>query len=232
MKPSAACCLIGVLSALALLAAAAPARAGTLTGVVRAEGKRIADGEAAGGAYDSRKYKFLEKVDYDELRDFVVHIEGPVAGDPGPSTNHGEVVAHKNATFLPYVLPVAAGTTVAWPNRDDIFHNAFSFSEAKPFDLGYYKDEVRHVTFDRPGRVDVFCSIHKNMHCIILVLENTYFAKTDDRGRYTIRGVPAGTYRLRVWHERMPPQVREVTVPADGEVREDFTLGITGLPAH
>lgn len=212
--------------------AAATAAGGTISGVVKAEGKRIDAPESSGSAYESRQYKFLERLDYSELRDFVVHIEGPVAGDPGPPTNRGEVVAHKNATFLPYVLPIAAGTAVAWPNRDDIFHNAFSFSEAKPFDLGYYKDEVRTVVFDKPGRVDVFCSIHKNMHCIVLVLENSFFAKTDERGRYAIRDVPPGTYRLRAWHERMPPQVREVTVPADGDVRVDFTLGITGLPTY
>jgi hypothetical protein len=125
------------------------------------------------------------------------------------------------------------GTTVEWPNQDEIFHNVFSISDPKPFDLGLYKHpEVKRVTFDMPGRVDAFCSIHKAMNCVILVLENPYFAATDDRGRYSVTNVPPGTYRLKAWHERLPSQSREITVPETGEVRVDFTLGIMNLPKY
>jgi hypothetical protein len=68
------------------------------------------------------------------------------------------------------------------------------------------------------------------MNCIVLVLENPYFASTDDRGRYTLRDVPAGVYKLKAWHERLPAQTREITVPETGDVKLDFTLGITNLP--
>jgi hypothetical protein len=112
-------------------------------------------------------------------------------------------------------------------------HNVFSISDTKPFDLGLYKHpEVKRITFDRPGRVDAFCSIHKAMNCVILVLENPHFAATDDSGHYSIPNVPPGAYKLKAWHERLPAQVKDITVPEAGEARMDFTLGITNLPKY
>jgi plastocyanin len=219
--------------------AATSAGAGNITGRVHAEGKAGAAQDAQCGLYDSKALKFAEKVDYDSMRDFVVYIEGPVGTNrPAAPEKALQVVttrkiSQKKATFSPHVLPVLVGTTVEWPNYDDIFHNVFSCSDAKQFDLGFYKDPViKSVTFDKPGRVDVFCSIHASMNCIILVLENPYFAATDGKGAYTIANVPAGTYKLKAWHERLPSQVLEITVPDTGEVREDFTLGIVNLPQY
>jgi plastocyanin len=218
--------------------AGAGARAGSITGHVHAEGKPGADQASAGGNYDSRALKFAERVDYADMRDFVVFIVGPLtnAGVAAP-TNLAQVtttrVSQQKATFSPHVLPVMVGTTVEWPNKDDIYHNVFSYSEAKQFDLGLYKDPVvTNVTFDKPGQVDVFCSIHANMSCIVLVLENPFFAVSNSRGDYLITNVPAGTYQLKAWHERLPTQVRSITVPDSGVARADFTLGITGLPKN
>jgi hypothetical protein len=131
-------------------------------------------------------------------------------------------------------LPIMVGTTVEWPNKDTIYHNVFSMSDAKQFDLGLYKGNPtnKFIVFDKPGRVDVFCSIHENMHCIILVLENPYFASTDENGNYKISGVPLGTYKLKAWQERLPADEKEITVPTNGEVKVDFTLGIKNLPQY
>jgi plastocyanin len=214
------------------------ATAGNITGMVRAEGKTGADdGSTADGAYANRKYKFAERVDYSAMHDFVVYIEGPV-GTNTVSTNVAQVVttkvAQKSATFSPHVLPVMAGTKVEWPNYDDIYHNVFSDSDAAKFDLDLYKGNPpdKNVVFDKPGRVDVFCSIHANMHCIVLVLENPYFASTDENGRYAITNVPPGTYKLKAWHERLPADEREITVPTNGVVKVDFTLTIKNLPKY
>jgi plastocyanin len=214
----------------------AAARAGTITGTVHAEGKPDAEQEAQAGNYSSHEFKFVQRMNYAEMRDFVVYIDGPVTNavvtpPAAPAVVTTVKVSQKRATFFPHVLPVMVGTTVEWPNKDDIYHNVFSYSEAKSFDLGLYKDPVvKSVTFDQPGQVDVFCSIHANMSCVVLVVQNPFFAVSDDRGAYTITNVPPGTYRLKVWHERLPSQVREITVPESGEVKADFTLGITGLP--
>lgn len=209
--------------------------AGEIVGVVHAEGKTAAGAETSGGNYDSRQFKFVERVDYAAMHDFLVYIDGPVGTNrPAPAAPLQVItrrVAQKGAMFSPHILPIVVGSTVEWPNYDDILHNVFSFSETKPFDLGLYKSpEVKRVTFDRPGRVDVFCSIHARMNCIIMVLENPFFATTNERGAYKILNVPAGIYRLKAWHERLPSKVRTITVPDSGQVKADFTLGITNLP--
>ena len=215
------------------------AHAGTITGIVRAHGKEGAEADgASGGKYDSRRFKFVERVNYEEMHDFVIYIEGAVGPKPAAPQQHAQVLTVKNpsvtqkgALFTPHVLPVLVGTTVDWPNNDDILHNVFSFSEAKPFDLGLYKSPtIESVTFDKPGKVDVFCSIHSRMSCIVLVLENPYFATANDKGHYTITNVPPGSYKLKAWHERLPSQTKEITVPETGEIKVDFTLGITNLP--
>jgi plastocyanin len=209
--------------------------AGSITGMVRAEGKKGTDAEAGGGKYESREFKFVERVNYAEMKDFVVYIEGAVGTNSEPPSQPVQVITKRvlqhGAMFTPHVLPIMVGTTVEWPNNDDILHNVFSFSEAKQFDLGLYKSpEVGRVVFDKPGRVDVFCSIHSRMNCIVLVLENPFFAATNDRGSYKIGNIPPGTYKLKAWHERLPSRVQEVTVPESGEVKVDFTLGIMNLP--
>jgi plastocyanin len=228
-----------LLSAFILILACASVPAGTITGTVRAEGKTGADDNPPdNGAYTSRKYKFVPRVDYAAMHDFVVFIEGRVGTNRPPPTNVLEVtttkIAQKGAVFSPHVLPVMVDTTVEWPNYDNIYHNVFSMSDAKQFDLGLYKGNPpdKRVTFNKPGRVDVFCSIHENMHCIILVLENPYFAATDENGRFSITNVPPGTYKLKAWHERLPADEREITVSTNGEVKVDFTLGIKNLPQY
>ena len=215
--------------------AGAHASAGTIRGSVRAEGKPGAESDALCGKYDTRKFKFAERVNYAEMRDFVVYIEGPAGPKPAvpekPVQVVTERVTQKDAMFSPHVLPVVVGTTVQWPNNDTIFHNVFSVSEPRSFDLELYKaPEIKSVTFDKPGRVDIFCSIHTRMSCVVLVLENPYFAATNEKGGYRISNVPPGTYKLKAWHERLPSQTREITVPETGEVKIDFTLGIKGLP--
>ncbi len=207
--------------------------AGAIVGTVRAEGKAEAGGSGLSGKYDSRKFKFAERVSYNDLEDFVVYIDEKPATPAAPPSKPLQVITQRDAMFHPHVLPVLAGTTVEWPNKDEIYHNVFSMSETKPFDLGLYRDpEVKKVTFDAPGKVDVFCSIHSKMSCIILVLQNPWFASVDKNGRYRIENVPAGTYKLRAWHERMPPEIQQVTVPETGEARIDFVLGIKNLPKY
>jgi plastocyanin len=209
--------------------------AGSIVGTVGATPPRNDAGpNAAGAAYESRRYKYVEKIDYDKLRDFVIYIDHPLselgAGRAGKQTVK---TTQKDANFEPHVLPVVVGSSVRWPNEDDIFHNVFSMSDAKEFDLGYYKTEkVPEVRFERVGRVDVFCAIHPRMHCIILVVPNPLFAVADEKGRFAIRNVPAGTYKVRAWHERIPSQTREIVVPEVGEVKLAFMLGFGELPKY
>lgn len=117
--------------------------------------------------------------------------------------------------FVPHVLAIRAGATVDFPNNDRTYHNVFSLSKTRRFDLGRYSaGESRAVRFDRPGIVRVFCDIHSHMNAFILVFSHPYFAVTAANGRFDLGRVPAGAYRLAVWHEGSVRETRAVTVRA------------------
>ncbi len=127
------------------------------------------------------------------------------------------------------------GTTVEWPNDDPIFHNVYSKSDAASFDLGPLQEKgdppQMQYSSDKPGEVDVFCSIHARMNCIVLVLENPYFAVSDTRGRYSIPNVPPGKYTLVAWQERLPKDIKAIEMPEHGDLcGVNFTLGPKNLP--
>ena len=108
------------------------------------------------------------------------------------------------------------GTTVDFPNNDRTYHNVFSLSKTKRFDLGRYAaGRSKAVRFDRPGIVRVFCDIHSHMNAFILVFAHRYFGVTDAAGRYQIDGVPPGTYTLSAWFDGSVQDQRTVTVAAD-----------------
>jgi plastocyanin len=136
----------------------------------------------------------------------------------------------RNETFVPHVLAITVGTTVDFPNSDQTYHNVFSLSKTKPFDLGRYAaGRSKSVRFDRPGIVRVFCDIHSHMSAFILVFGHGFFSVTDDEGRYRIDDVPPGTYTVVVWNELLPQVSRQVTVPSEGGIVDlDFSLGSGG----
>jgi plastocyanin len=136
------------------------------------------------------------------------------------------VLDQRNQAFVPYVLAIRAGTAVDFPNRDRTYHNVFSFSKAKRFDLGRYAGGLsKAVSFDEPGVVRVFCEIHSHMSAFILVFAHRYFATTDAEGRYRIDDVPPGTYTLVAWNDGEARETRTVRVPeGGGPVELDFVI--------
>ena len=132
----------------------------------------------------------------------------------------------RNESFVPHVLAIVAGTTVDFPNSDRIYHNVFSLSRTKSFDLGRYATgKSKSVRFEKPGIVRLFCDIHSHMSAFILVFAHRYFAVTDDEGRYRIDNVPPGTYTVAAWNEATPLELRRVTVPeSGGDVEQHFVL--------
>jgi plastocyanin len=126
-------------------------------------------------------------------------------------------LVQRDQSFDPRVLAVSVGTTVEFPNADPIFHNVFSVSPVKRFDLGRYpKGHSKRVTFDRPGLVNVYCEIHTNMAAYVLVLPHHAFAQPAADGSDALPDVPPGHYQLHVWHPDLPEIVRDVDLPADG----------------
>ncbi|HUL44892.1 MAG TPA: carboxypeptidase regulatory-like domain-containing protein [Bacteroidota bacterium] len=143
----------------------------------------------------------------------VVYIES--VGDsreyPPPDTH--PQLNQRDLIFRPLVLPVVVGTTVDFPNNDKVFHNVFSYSQPKEFDLGRYpQGKSKSVTFEKPGVVNVYCEIHQYMYATILVLENPYYAVPDDDGLFVIHDVPSGTYQLSFWYGRKKVATKSVTV--------------------
>jgi len=128
--------------------------------------------------------------------------------------------------FVPRLLAITVGSTVDFPNSDLTFHNVFSLSAARTFDLGRYRPgRTGSVKFERAGIVSVFCDIHTHMSAFILVLNHPFFAVTDADGRYAILDAPAGTHTLMVWSDVGVPVSRRVTVVDGGVVEADFRVG-------
>lgn len=153
----------------------------------------------------------------------VVWVEGPRAS--APPADH-LVLSQRSVQFSSPLLVVVAGQIVDMPNEDDVAHNVYSSSAAKPFNLGIYgKGEAKSVTFDRVGLVDVKCSIHHRMRADILVVPNSYYTLAAAGSHYEIRGVPAGEYTLHAWSKTSPEAQQQVTVPAAGGVTLDVSLG-------
>ena len=156
----------------------------------------------------------------------VVYLEtAPLGAFERPALARARMDQHGEA-FVPYVLPVSVGTTVDFPNNDPIFHNVFSLSKTRRFDLGRYAaGRSKSVRFDRPGIVRVFCEIHSHMSAFILVFAHRFFAATDDAGRYEIGGVPPGRYAIVAWTDGRVRERREIAIEEGaGRVRADFTV--------
>src|SRR5262245_8228284 len=161
-----------------------------------------------------------------ELENVVLYLETNFKGPfPRRTTAVEPTIRQKDETFIPQVLAIQTGDTVHFPNDDPFFHNVFSLSGARSFDLGRYpKNHVRSVRFDRPGIVKVFCHIHSHMNAVICVFDHPFFCKAAGNGTFAISQVPEGTYTLVAWHERLKPQ-RQVIHVQPGEMPSvDFVL--------
>jgi plastocyanin len=157
----------------------------------------------------------------------VVYLERAPRGASGEPDERRVRLDQRNERFVPHVLAITVGSVVDFPNNDRTYHNVFSLSDTRTFDLGRYAaGRSKAVRFDRPGIVRVFCDIHSHMNAFILVFAHRYFAVTDPDGRYRIDNVPPGTYTVSAWHESLPAESRLVTVPeAGGEIEVLFAFG-------
>src|SRR5215470_2749853 len=122
------------------------------------------------------------------------------------------VLDQVNLKFVPHVLPVLVGTTVAFPNSDEIRHNVFSPGPPR-FDLGTYAQHTtKYHVFDRPGVWTMLCNVHAEMSAYVVVTETPFFTKTDKDGKFILKDVPPGKYVVKVWHEKAKPTAVPIEV--------------------
>jgi plastocyanin len=161
-----------------------------------------------------------------DRRRSVVYLEPGPRGAFEESERKRATLDQRNEAFVPYVLAITVGTTVDFPNHDRTYHNVFSLSRPRRFDLGRYpQGESKSLRFDRPGVVRVFCDIHSHMSAFILVFAHRFFATTDAEGRFRLDDVPPGAYTLVAWNDGQVRDSRLVRVPeGEGVVEQDFVV--------
>jgi plastocyanin len=152
-----------------------------------------------------------------------VYLEG---GPKSPATETAKAsIQQKERRFVPDLVVIPAGATVSFPNFDPIFHNVFSLSKAKSFDLGNYREgQSRLVTFPLPGVVAVYCHLHSNMAASIVVAPTRWAVVVDRDGIFTLKDVPAGTYTVVAWHKTAGTFRKTVTIHEKQDAAVSFTL--------
>jgi plastocyanin len=158
----------------------------------------------------------------------VVYLEGTIPAGAAPTAAaDGIEIRQIDRHFSPDLVAVPAGATVSFPNMDPIFHNIYSLSRAKSFDLGAYeKGETRRVSFLKPGIVEIYCHLHPNMEATVVVTPNRYYARPDRSGHYQIRNVPPGHYTLIAWHKKAGFFRKSVDVGTGHPVTADFFIPV------
>jgi plastocyanin len=152
----------------------------------------------------------------------VIYLEGSFPKSANPPTQQ---MAQKDLAFVTPLLPVEVGTKVEFPNQDESYHNIFSYSPAKRFDLGRYRSDERPIPsqiFDVPGLVTLHCDIHEHMRGLILVLATPHFVTSDTDGRFHLGGLPAGHYTLKAWVDSKTTREQPVDLKNGATLHIDF----------
>ena len=175
-------------------------------------------------AYPTRSVPRPALAPTSEVRHVVVYLKEAPARQAPPTR---VAIRQQNETFIPRVVAVPVGSEVDFPNDDTIYHNVFSLSRARTFNLGRYPRGVsERVRFDRPGVVKVFCDIHSHMTATVMVFNHPWFAVPDEEGRFELPAVPPGTREITAWHERLGDHTIPVSLEPGADAAANFVLPV------
>jgi len=175
-------------------------------------------------AYPTRSVPSPRLAPESERRNVVVYLRNAQPQSVAPMR---VAIRQRDESFTPRVVAVTVGSDVEFPNDDPIYHNVFSLSRVKNFNLGRYpRGETRRVRFDRPGVVKVFCEIHSHMSATVMVFDHPWFTVPNDAGAFELTGLPAGDRQVTAWHERLGDTTVGVRVELGRMLQTDFILPV------
>jgi plastocyanin len=161
----------------------------------------------------------------------VVYLEGPEPASADSAGRPSPQIQQLDRRFSPNLVVAPVGSTVSFPNMDPIFHNIYSLSKPKAFDLGSYdKGETRRVIFPKPGIVEIYCHLHPNMAATVVVTPNRWYARPGPSGQYRIPNVPPGQYTVVAWHKSAGFFRKSIVVESGHGATADFFIPIQVEP--
>jgi plastocyanin len=165
----------------------------------------------------------------EDLGNTVVYLE-PVAATSRKVSATNTSIALQAREFRPRVRIVTEGSKVEFPNQDPWTHNVFTKAPQGPFDTeSYGKGKVRENTFRSAGVYPLYCNVHPKMTAFVVAVKTPYFTQAGNDGRFNIDKVPAGSYKLHVWHDRGGEQVSDLIVPTAGLKDLKYQLDARGF---
>jgi plastocyanin len=172
----------------------------------------------------SRSARAVKLAPASELLNVVVYLKDAPRSVVAPTRAE---IRQVNETFVPRAVAVTVGSEVSFPNGDPFYHNVFSLSRPRTFDLGRYPSgQTRAVRFARPGLVKVFCQIHSHMSASVMVFDHTWYAIPNDDGRFELNDLPPGSRRLAAWHERLGETTVDLRLERGRPATIDFVLPV------
>jgi plastocyanin len=219
---------------IAIVALAASSQAQNITGTIRIEKKltkrRVTPSISIyqrGAAVELGKDAAEDPLDFERSR-VVIYLEGSGPATVDSASSAPLKMQQRDRRFTPDLLIVPAGSTVSFPNMDPIFHNIFSLSKPKTFDLGSYdKGKTREVVFPKPGIVDVYCHLHPNMAATVVVTPNRWYARSDRLGHFELHNVPPGNYTVVAWHKSAGFFRKSIVIESGHDSVADFFIPIS-----
>ncbi len=165
----------------------------------------------------------------EDLANVVVFLE-PAAPNPRSQVKGSTraTMALDKRQFSPRVTVVMTGSTIEFPNKDPFSHNVFSKANGG-FDTGVFgRNKTKDQTFEEPGVYPLYCNVHPRMTAFVISLKTPWYTQAGVDGRFELASVPAGAYRMTVWHDRATMETRDITVPAAGVRDLRVTLDARG----